>query len=618
MVLEFEIPLVCLIFISILNIVYFNKRRVNFIENKFFEIVLISSLLVTAINTFIHVICAINEFHIVISEYAALIGFLNRISVTLMILVCTSLLLYTLVISYERIRKDIKLIYILLIIFVLTLLAVTFFLDFELVKLQYVTSGKGSLVDFTYAAVITLMSASLLVNIINIRKLDRRHSVVFFVVAMALALSLVTLSFPEFNIYDLILALLCYIMFFTIENPDVKMNEALTIAKQEADRANLAKSEFLASMSHEIRTPLNAIVGFSNAIKETNNLSPEVKEYATDIVSSSNTLLDIIGGILDISKIESNKLKIVDVPYITMDEINSTIKMIKPKLLDKNIKLNTYIAPDLPYELIGDKVNIKKIVTNLLSNAIKYTKEGEITLTIKCINKNNISYIMISVQDTGQGIKAEEIEKLFTKFERLDAERNTTTEGTGLGLAITKKLVELMGGNINVKSQYGVGSIFVVHVPQKISRMSAPVEEIKLLNTVEMEKQLQDDYQVNSNRKVLIVDDNLLNIKVAKIALNPFGFQIDSVTSGAECLTKVKENSYDLILMDIMMPSMSGETTLVKLKENPNFKVPVVALTADAIAGSKEKYLEQGFTDYIAKPFSKSEIKIVIDKIFKA
>lgn len=615
---EFEIPLVCLIFTAILNIVYFNKTRAKFIENKYFEVILILTLIVTAVNTYIHTVCALNEFDIVLSKYGAMINFLNRITVTMMVLICTSLLIYTLVISYEKVRQNIKNVNIALAIFILAFLILTFFLDFELVKLQYVTSGTGSLVDVTYGVVIAIMLISLLINVLNIKKLDRRHSVVFLVVAMTLALSLLTFAFPEFNIYDLILALMAYIMFFTIENPDVKLNEALSLAKEEADRANMAKSDFLASMSHEIRTPLNAIVGFSNAIKDTDNISPEIKEYADDIVSSSSTLLDIIGGILDISKIESNKLKIVEVPYITMEEIEGTVKMIKAKLLDKNIKLNVMVAPDIPYELIGDKVNVKKVVTNLLTNAIKYTKEGEINFSVKCINKDKTSYIMISVQDTGMGIKAEEIDKLFAKFERLDAERNTTTEGTGLGLAITKKLVELMGGNINVKSQYGVGSIFVVHLPQKISRMSPPIEEIRLLNTVEIKQKEKTNVEDNKNRRILIVDDNLLNIKVARIALSPLGFELEDVTSGTECLLKVSEKSYDIILMDIMMPGMSGETALAKLKENPDFHTPVVALTADAIAGSKEKYLEQGFSAYIAKPFSKEEIKNVIDHIFKA
>ena len=220
-----------------------------------------------------------------------------------------------------------------------------------------------------------------------------------------------------------------------------------------------------------------------------------------------------------------------------------------------------------------------------------------IELNIKCINDltKNISTIIVSCKDTGRGIKAEYINKLFQKFERLEVEKNTTTEGTGLGLAITKALVEMMGGTINVQSQFGQGSLFVVNIPQKISRMSRPLTEANLVNaTFKGKNYIKTDYK---NKKVLIVDDNKLNIKVARKALQDFNLVLDECYDGQECLDKIKEgNEYDLILMDIMMPNMSGDSALEKLKENPNFNIPTIALTADAIAGAKEKYLAEGFT----------------------
>ena len=221
---------------------------------------------------------------------------------------------------------------------------------------------------------------------------------------------------------------------------------------------------------------------------------------------------------------------------------------------------------------------------------------------------------MISVKDTGRGIKAEDINKLFTKFERLDVERNTTTEGTGLGLAITKKLVELMNGKINVESRYKEGSIFIVQIPQKIDKLTKPLTEEELLNTAE----LLINKKVNlSNKRILIVDDNKLNIKVAKRALQDFNLVIEECYNGKECLEKIKAgNSYDLILMDIMMPEMSGETALSELKKIEGFNTPVIALTADAIAGAEEKYRQEGFIDYIAKPFTKDQIKIKLDNVF--
>ena len=393
----------------------------------------------------------------------------------------------------------------------------------------------------------------------------------------------------------------------------------------QTEKANRAKSDFLSSMSHEIRTPLNAIVGLSeDNLSYEEKCPPEVIENSHDIMNASQTLLEIVGNILDINKIESEKLEIVENPYDFRDSITKMCKVTSTRIGEKNIKFNLSIADDLPYELIGDKVHVKEIVNNILTNAIKYTEQGEINLNVKCVNDYNkrLSNLIITCQDTGRGIKKEYISKLFTKFERLDIEKNTTTEGTGLGLAITKALTEMMGGTINVSSQFGKGSIFVINLPQKVSKFQRPMTEKEIMDTaskllnnkVEESKTYNIDY---GHRKILIVDDNKLNIKVARRAISDFDFEIDECYDGLECLSKVVVgNEYDLILMDIMMPNMSGETAIKRLKENPNFKIPVIALTADAVAGAKEKYVSEGFIDYISKPFNKEQMKQKLDIVF--
>lgn len=429
---------------------------------------------------------------------------------------------------------------------------------------------------------------------------------------------LLRVYYPEIITETFIFAFYFLIMYFTIENPDVKMIRDLEMAKDTAEKANRAKSDFLSSMSHEIRTPLNAIVGLSEDITLYKDQVPkEVYEDSIDIQNASHTLLEIVGNILDINKIESDKMELIESKYNFREEIEGMVRVTITRIGEKNINFHLYIAPDIPYELIGDKGKVKEIINNLLTNSIKYTDEGEISLKITCVNdlNKNICNLIISCQDTGKGIKKENISRLFTKFDRLDVERNTTTEGTGLGLAITKGLTDMMGGKINVQSQYGKGSIFMVTIPQTIAEVEMPLTNTQALDLRRINDALIEKYK---GMHILIVDDNKLNIKVARKAIADFGFIIDEALDGYECLEKIQNGEkYDLILMDIMMPNMSGETCLKKLKENPSFNTPVIALTADAVAGAKERYLSEGFKDYLQKPFSREQMKEKLNNIFR-
>ena len=434
-------------------------------------------------------------------------------------------------------------------------------------------------------------------NIYNLKKVMPFICLIFFYILGFVGRH----YFPNIMFENFFFSYMLLIMYFTIENPDVKMIEQLNIANANALRANQAKSEFLSSMSHEIRTPLNAIVGLASQINENKDCPSSMKEDLNDILVSSNTLLEIVGNIIDINKIETSKLVIVNVPYSLRTEINTIIKINKLKLENKDITLNINIEDSVPDSLIGDKNHLKQILNNLLSNAIKYTNNGSISIDISSTNDNNIANLTIKVSDTGIGIRKENLEKLFTKFERLDTEINSNIEGTGLGLVITKKLVELMNGTIEVSSKYNVGSTFLVKLPQKMSSTPSTLEKSNIIK--------------DSSKKILLVDDNKLNIKVAKRLLNSLGYDnIVECYNGEECLEKVKNDTFDIILMDIMMPIMDGPTALKNLQSLPNFNTPVVAITADALATSKEHYLSLGFNDYLSKPYTKEQLQ---DKLAK-
>lgn len=416
-------------------------------------------------------------------------------------------------------------------------------------------------------------------------------------------------SFNDIAIINASYILITLYMYLTLENSVAKELENLKLEKDSIDKSTVNTNKFLTNMSYEIRTPLNAINGLSQVIAESDDID-NIKEDAKDIRTASKNLVDIINGIIDISTIETGKMEIINENYDVYSMLENVCNIAKSRLKNNDVEFRTDIAKNIPNTLYGDAIRLEQVLLNLLTNSIKYTEKGYILFKVDVINSPSLCRLKMTVSDTGIGFKEDEINSIF--------ERSITADkgegGNSLGLVIVKKLVELMNGKIDVESTYKKGTTFVVTIDQKVVNILKD-------DTGQEKKQGKLDIFTASSKRILIVDDNKLNLKVASKLLNPYKLEIVDVMSGQECLDILeKDTNFDLILMDDKMPNMSGTETLgiiLKLERLEGYHIPIVVLTANAISGMKEKYLNLGFDDYLAKPIDKYELNRVLKKFLK-
>lgn len=383
-------------------------------------------------------------------------------------------------------------------------------------------------------------------------------------------------------------------------------------SQQEAEAANMAKSSFLANMSHEIRTPINAILGMNEMILREEK-DPAIRGYAGNIQASGNSLLSIVSDVLDISKIESGKLEIIPVDYEVNSLISDCCNMAAGRAKAKELELLVECADNVPMKLCGDETHIRQIIMNLLTNAVKYTEKGTVKLIVSGRFTDGGFVLKVDVSDTGIGIAEENLPQLFTQFQRFDLQRNRNIEGTGLGLSIVKRLCDLMSGTITARSVLGSGSTFTVELPQKVVD-STPCGGVNLNYSAGAEHEYHHSFEA-PEAKILAVDDLPVNLLVIANLLKETRIKIDTAGSGRECLDKCSQQKYDLILMDHMMPEMDGVLTFEKLhgdKSSPNFETPVIMLTANALAGMREQYMDVGFADYVSKPVRGAKLEEAI------
>lgn len=418
------------------------------------------------------------------------------------------------------------------------------------------------------------------------------------------------------TIYDEYKDVIGYII--TVDDLTDKMQiiDQLEEASRQADLANRAKSAFLAKMSHEIRTPINAVLGMDEMIlRETKE--EKISEYAMSIRDASKVLLSIINDILDLSKIESGKFSIIADKYSVPEMIINIVDIMSVKVREKGLDWKLEIDKNIPTHLFGDELRIKQIITNIMNNAVKYTDSGQILLRMEWEERGEKEgELLIEVTDTGIGIRREDMDKLFAYYERFDEERNHFVEGTGLGLTITKNLVEMMNGSINVSSIYGKGSSFFVRIHQTVidETPMGTLEEVREARTKLVKK---SELFTAPEAKILVVDDNIINLTIVSELLKRTEIQVELAESGEVCLELVSQNTYDIIFLDHMMPSMDGIQTLKemrKMESNKSKNAAIIVLTANAIIGAKEMYLEEGFDDYLSKPIDSCELEKTIQR----
>lgn len=598
------LSLASLVYIILIAVVFFTKPKLDTSENRIFRCIIIVSI--------ISLISELSLIVIPIDRFEAFYYIMLRVYLVCCISWVFLFLLYIFVVAHKKqpfheLREKYQKIFRIYLSFYIITVLLLFVLPIYFRNDPTVKYSYGPSVNLCFSLVGVSMFITIIFLIFNIKNIKEKgyYPIISFVV-LFLGVVIIQKINPSLLLVNATLSFITALMFFTIENPDLRLIQELNVARDQAEKANRAKTEFLSNMSHEIRTPLNAIVGFSQILAEEKDIPPSAKSQVKDIMMASESLLEIVNGVLDISKIEANKLEIVNSEYDLHKILDELVVLTRARIGEKPIELQTHFDPMIPPVLYGDQVRLKQIILNLLTNAAKYTKEGCIEFSVNTVNKEGTCRLIISVADTGIGIKKENIDKLFTKFERFEVEKSSSVEGTGLGLAITKRLVELMNGKIVVQSIYGKGSRFTVAIDQKI------VEKERLDEPVKKKHYQNLDVR---GKCILVVDDNPLNLKVASRLLKNYNLQVETVESGQECIDKITSGEkYDLILMDDMMPRLSGVNTLKKLKEIPSFMIPTVALTANAISGMREKYLADGFDDYLAKPINKQELEEVLAK----
>lgn len=598
-----RMEIACFLVIAFMASIYFSAKREKTKLHRVFSIFLIVSM----IHLFFDgvTICTVNLLHEIplwMNDVA------HRAFIGTMLIVFYLVYWYCALLIEDDIEESLNISAFSTVVLVVSLLGILF------LPIIYIETPKG---NYSYGIVAYILYIAVAIYLLKVfillcRYWKRIHVKKKTVIGITMTAELFVLIYQAIHPLALIsgigVMLVNMAFYLLMENPDILLVQQIEKEKRKADEANAAKSSFLSHMSHEIRTPMNAIVGMTEILLRT-DMSKEQREYLNNIKSSGTALVSIINDILDISKIEAGKMELVEDVYELHSVLSDIYMIIQNRIGEKSIELIYDIDENLPHRLYGDDVRIRQIIINLLNNAVKFTEKGHITLKISAESRSEEElWIKVSVSDTGQGIKEEDIQRLFNAFEQVDTKANKGKEGTGLGLSISSELIRMMGGKLEVRSEYGVGSEFFFTICQK--QVSGKFER-------QEETDLESMNFTAPGARVLVVDDNEMNLKVAVGLLAPLQMQMDVADSGQKALDMIQQKKYHMVFMDHMMPIMDGVEATLRLREMEGDyyrELPVIALTANAMKEAEKLFNEGGMNGFVAKPIDMRQICAVIRK----